>query len=195
MTPRIGVFGGTFDPPHVGHLVAASDARHALGLDRVLLMVANVPWQKVAVRDVSAPEDRVAMVDAAVAGAEGLEVSDLEIVRGGRSYTADTLAELAEAEPSAELFCILGADAAALFGTWERYEEVASRATLVVVDRPGSPTPVSGAFRWVRVDVPELEVSSTDLRRRVTAGAPIDFLTPPGVVTCIRERGLYRFPP
>jgi nicotinate-nucleotide adenylyltransferase len=192
---RIGVFGGTFDPPHIGHLVAASDARHRLGLDVVLLMVANVPWQKLGVRDVSPGEHRLAMVTAAVEGIEGLEGSDLELVRGGRSYTADTLAELAAIEPDADLFCILGADAAALFTTWERHEEVAERATLVVVDRPGSPAPVSGRFRWMRVDVPELEISSTDLRRRVGEGEPIDFLTPPGVVTCIRERDLYRLRP
>jgi nicotinate-nucleotide adenylyltransferase len=195
VTRRIGVFGGTFDPPHVGHLVAASDVRHHLGLDVVLLVVANVPWQKLGVREVGPAEDRLAMVAAAVDGVAGLEVSDLELRRGGPSYTADTLAELAASEPDAALFCILGADAAAVFTTWERHEEVAERATLVVVDRPGSPALIPGRFSWVRVDMPELEISSTDLRRRVAAGEPIDFLTPPGVVTCIRDRDLYRFGP
>ncbi|MCU1351667.1 MAG: nicotinate (nicotinamide) nucleotide adenylyltransferase, partial [Acidimicrobiales bacterium] len=92
VTRRIGVFGGTFDPPHVGHLVAASQARHALELDTILLVVANQPWQKVDAREVSPAVDRLAMVRSAVSGAAGLEASALEIDRGGTSYTADTLA-------------------------------------------------------------------------------------------------------
>lgn len=189
---RIGVFGGTFDPPHVGHLVAAVDALQVLDLDVVLLVVANVPWQKVGDRAVSPAEDRLAMVRAAVADTAGLEVSDLEIKRGGDSYTADTLAELRGAEPDAELFVILGNDAAAGFATWKRYEEVAAQATLVVVDRPGTPTPVDERFDWRRVDIPELEVSSTELRDRVAAGRSIRYLTPSAVASCIAERCLYR---
>ena len=110
---RIGVFGGTFDPPHIGHLVAAVDAQQVLGLDVVLLVVAAVPWQKVGERAISPAGERVAMVRAAVADRPGLEVSELEIRRGGPSYTADTLAELRHAEPDADLFVILGRDAAA----------------------------------------------------------------------------------
>jgi nicotinate-nucleotide adenylyltransferase len=188
------VFGGTFDPPHIGHLVAAVDARSALRLDVVLLVVANVPWQKVGSREISAPEDRLAMVRAAVADEPGLEASDLEIVRGGDSFTVDTLAELHRREPDAELFVIVGADAAAGFGTWERPDEVAALATLVVVDRPGTPTPDDGADgrRWLRVDIPDLEISSTELRRRVAEGRSIRYLVPPGAASVIAERGLYR---
>lgn len=190
---RIGVFGGTFDPPHVGHLVAAIDAQQVLRLDAVLLVVANVPWQKVDEREISAADDRLAMVRAAVADRPGIEVSDIEIRRGGPSYTADTLAALAAAEPDAKLFLILGNDAAAGFTTWERHEEVAALAELVVVDRPGSPTPADeDGLRWTRVDIPELEISSTELRWRVGAGRSIDYLTPAAVATCIAERGLYR---
>lgn len=189
---RIGVFGGTFDPPHIGHLVAALDAREVLGLDEVLLVVANVPWQKVDERQVSPAADRLALVQAAAAGVEGLAVTDLELRRGGPSYTADTLAELAAADPGAELFVILGFDAAAGFDTWERYQEVAERATLVVVDRPGPSRPLDDRFDWVRVDIPELEISSTDLRRRVADGRSIRYLVPDAVATCIAERGLYR---
>lgn len=158
----------------------------------VLLVVANVPWQKVGSRQISAAEDRLAMVRAAVADADGLEASDLELRRGGDSFTADTLADLRKAEPDAELFVILGNDAAAGFATWERFEEVAAGATLVVVDRPGAPTPSGGPFEWVRVDIPELEISSTELRARVAAGRSIRYLTPPGVDTWLRARGLYR---
>ena len=99
MGERIGMFGGTFDPIHVGHLVAAVNARHALGLDRVVMMVANVPWQKAGVRVVSSAEDRLALVEAAVGDVPGVEAGRLEIDRGGESYTADTLAELARPPP------------------------------------------------------------------------------------------------
>ena len=189
---RIGVFGGTFDPPHIGHLVAALDAQAALDLDVVLLVVANVPWQKVGSRELSAAEDRLAMVRAAVEDAPFLQVSDLELRRGGHSYTADTLEELHQQEPDAELFVILGDDAAAGFATWERYEEVAERASLVVVDRPGHPAPVDDRFTWIRVDIPELEISSTELRARVAAGRSIRYLTPSRVAACIADRALYR---
>lgn len=188
---RIGIFGGTFDPPHIGHLVAAVEARDALALDVVLLVVANVPWQKVGSREISSAEDRLAMVRAAVADEVGLEVSDLEIRRGGDTYTADTLADLRSVEPDAELFVVVGADAAAGFTTWDRYEEVAAEATLVVVDRPGAAGALDPRFDWVRVDIPELEVSSTDLRARVAAGRSVRYLTPDAVATCIAERALY----
>lgn len=189
---RIGVFGGTFDPPHIGHLVAAVDAQRELDLDVVLLVVANVPWQKVDSRAISPAEDRLALVEAAVADTPFLQVSDIEIRRGGSSYTADTLADLHREEPDAELFVILGNDAAAGFTTWERYDEVAEQATLVVVDRPGTPTPVDPRFDWVRVDIPELEISSTELRARVAAGRSIRFLTPSRVASAIADRSLYR---
>lgn len=189
---RIGVFGGTFDPPHIGHLVAAADARQELSLDVVLLVVANAPWQKLGTRSVSPAVDRLAMVEAAVADAPGLQVSDVEITRGGLSYTADTLEALQAVEPDAELFLILGNDAAAGFATWDRHREVAERARLVVVDRPGTPTPIDDGFEWTRVDIPELEISSTELRQRVAEGRSVRYLTPPEVVTCISERGLYR---
>ncbi len=189
---RLGVFGGTFDPPHVGHLVTAVNVRHALGLDCVLLVVANVPWQKVGERTISPPEDRLAMVEAAVRGVDGLEVSRIEVDRGGPSYTADTLADLAREQPGAELFLIVGSDAAAGLMTWERVDEVRARCTVVVVDRPGAEgeAPPEG-WRWERVEVPRLDVSSTDLRARVADGRPLDFLLPPEVIACIRERGLY----
>ncbi len=189
---RIGVFGGTFDPPHIGHLVAAINARQALDLDVVLLVVANVPWQKVGHRTVTAAEDRLAMMRAAVGDRDDLEVSDIEVRRGGDSYTADTLGELLDREPDAELFVILGRDAAAGLASWERHDEVVSQAQLVVVDRPGPPVELDRRYRWLRVDIPELEISSTELRDRVAAGLSIDYLTPSAVVDLIAARGLYR---
>lgn len=192
---RIGVFGGTFDPPHVGHLVTAVNVRHALGLDRLLLVVANEPWQKVGTRPITPASDRLAMVEAAVAGVDGLEASSVEIDRGGPSYTADTLADLAGVHPGAELLLVLGADAAAGLHTWDRVEEVRSSASLVVVERPGEPPPaVPPGWSWTLVEVPRLEVSSSDLRERVVDGRPLDYLLTPAVISCVRERRLYRGP-
>jgi nicotinate-nucleotide adenylyltransferase len=188
---RIGLFGGTFDPPHVGHLVTAVNVRHALRLDLVILMVANVPWQKQGTRTISPADDRLAMVDAAVADVEGLVVGDLEVRRGGDSYTADTLAELARLHPAAELFTIVGDDAAAGIDTWARADEVAARSSLVVVDRPGIPVELPSGYPWIRVEVPHLEVSSTDLRERVRDGRPLDYLITDPVQRIVRERSLY----
>jgi nicotinate-nucleotide adenylyltransferase len=132
------------------------------------------------------------MVEAAVEGIDGVEVSRLELDRPGPSYTADTLAMLAADLPEASLFCVLGADAATDLGTWERADDVPKLATLVVVNRPGTPSPSLPAD-WPRVDVeiPALEVSSTDLRTRVADGRPLDFLVPVGTIRCIRRLGLY----
>jgi nicotinate-nucleotide adenylyltransferase len=192
--PRIGILGGTFDPVHVGHLVAAVNARSALDLDRVILMVANVPWQKAGQRAVTSAEDRFAMVAAAVGEVAGLEASRLEIDRGGDSYTADTLIELASVYPGASLFLIVGWDVATELTTWDRWEEIQRLATLVVVNRPGAgrPAGLDGAgWRVEEVTVPNLEISSTDLRERAATGRPLDYLVPQAAVHCLRVRGLY----
>jgi nicotinate-nucleotide adenylyltransferase len=191
---RIGVLGGTFDPIHVGHLVAAVNARHDLELDRVILMVANSPWQKIGHRSVTPAEDRLAMVEAAVGGVEGVESGRLEIDRGGESYTADTLVALQSVYPGASLFLIVGWDVAAELTTWERWDEIQQLATLVVVNRPGAgrPAGLDGAgWRVEEVTVPNLEISSTDLRERAATGRPLDYLVPEAAVHCLRARGLY----
>lgn len=189
---RIGVFGGTFDPPHVGHLVTAVNVGHALDLDLVILMVANVPWQKEGTRRLTPAEDRYAMVAAAVDGVRGLAAGRTEIELGGPSYTADTLAALAVQYPDAEFFTIMGDDAAAGFLSWERYDEVLQRSAVVVVDRPGAKVPLPDAVAWIRVEVPRLEISSTDLRSRFVDGRPLAYLVTEPVLAVIGERGLYR---
>jgi nicotinate-nucleotide adenylyltransferase len=189
---RIGIFGGTFDPPHVGHLVTAVNVRHELALDRVLLVVSNIPWQKVGTRAISPAAARFAMVEAALADVEGLEASPLELDAGGPSYTADTLATLLAEDPARELFVILGADAAAGVLTWERCDEVRELATIVVVERPGAaPASAPPGWRWVQVEVPRLDVSSTDLRARAADGRPLDYLVTHEVAAWIADNGLY----
>ncbi len=187
----MGVFGGTFDPIHVGHLTAAVNARYSLRLDVVLLMVANVPWQKAGLRVVTPAEDRFAVVAAAVQGLVGVEASRIELDRGGDSYTADTLGELAASEPGIELFLIVGADVAAELDTWKGVATIRQLATLVVVNRPGSRVEDLPGWRVATVEIPALDVSSTDLRQRAVDGRPLDFLIPEPAVRCIRERGLY----
>jgi nicotinate-nucleotide adenylyltransferase len=190
---RLGLFGGTFDPPHVGHLVTAVNVRHELGLDRVLLVVNDQPWQKLGTREITPAEDRFAMVEAAVGSVDGLEASRIEIDRGGLSFTADTLHGLQADDPDRELYVILGSDAAGGLPSWERADEVRELSTIVVVERPGARevTPLPG-WRWQRVEVPRLEVSSTDLRARVADGRPLDYLLTPEVIAAVHERGLYR---
>jgi nicotinate-nucleotide adenylyltransferase len=188
---HIGVFGGTFDPPHVGHLVTAVNVRFTLALDLVILMVANVPWQKAGQRDITPAADRLAMVEAAVSDVDQLVAGDHEIRAGGASYTADTLGRLGEEYPGAQLYTIVGDDAAEGIHTWERVDEVLSRSRMVVVDRPGKPVTLDDTIDWIHVEVPRLEVSSTDLRARFGDGRPLDYLVTAPVLDVIRERGLY----
>jgi nicotinate-nucleotide adenylyltransferase len=194
MGRRIGILGGTFDPPHIGHLVMAVQVRDALALDEVLLVVAHEPWQKVGSRPISPSADRYALVEAAVADLEGIEASDLELRRGGPSYTADTLAELRASGPDDELWVILGADAAAGLPTWERGDEVAELAELVVAAREGETGTPPPGWSWRTVPMTRLDVSSTDLRDRVAEGRSIDVLVPPAVRSQIEARSLYRSP-
>lgn len=189
---RIGIFGGTFDPVHIGHLVAALEARQALGLDRVLVVVANDPWQKSDVRAVTGAEDRFAVVAAAVEGVEGLEASRVEIDRGGPSYTADTVAAIAGAFPGAELFLVVGADVVGELGTWKRADELVGAVTLVVVERGGVDAAADPpGWKVHRLRIPALEISSSDLRERLATGRNVDFLVPEAAIRCIRSRGLY----
>jgi nicotinate-nucleotide adenylyltransferase len=189
--PRIGLFGGTFDPIHRGHVEVAEAVRNALGLDRMLVVVANEPWQKQD-RPVTPAEDRYAMVAAALADHPGLEPSRIELDRGGPSYTVDTVRELREREPRAEIVVVVGADVVATLDTWRAHGALRDLVTLAVVDRPGAPVvdPPPG-WRFVHVPVAPVDVSSTDLRARLESGRPVEDAVPEAVIRCMSERGLY----
>lgn len=190
---RVGVFGGTFDPLHVGHLVAAQDVHHALELDRLLFVPAARPPHK-GERGLTDPHVREEMVRAAVGDDPRFEVSDLEIRRGGVSYTIDTLRSLEEFYTRAEVFLIVGTDQLAELDTWKEPEELARMARLTVISREGEDpdrlrAPVDVSFECVPVT--RVDVSSTLIRERVRAGEPIRYLVPDAVRRIIERERLY----
>jgi nicotinate-nucleotide adenylyltransferase len=188
---RIGVMGGTFDPNHNGHLVAASEvARHFL-LDEVVFVPTGQPYQK---RDVSGAEHRYLMTVIATASNPAFTVSKVDIDRGGPTYTIDTLRDLRAARPEAELFFISGADAVAQILEWKDARVLFSLAHFVAVSRPGHPLTVSGLpeEHVSLLEVPALAISSTDCRSRVSRGFPVWYLVPDGVVQYISKYHLYR---
>jgi nicotinate-nucleotide adenylyltransferase len=190
---KIGVMGGTFDPIHHGHLVAASEVADRFGLDEVVFVPTGQPWQK-SERQVSKAEDRYLMTVVATASNPRFSVSRVDIDRGGPTYTADTLTDLAAEYPDARLFFITGADALAQILSWQRYEKLFELAHFVGVTRPGytlgSDHLPAGAVTLV--EVPAMAISSTDCRQRVARGHPVWYLVPDGVVQYISKRGLYR---
>lgn len=190
---RIAVFGGTFDPPHIGHLIVASEVLAVGEFDEVQLVVANDPWQKRGARVVSDAAVRLDLVRRAVSGHQGLVASDVEIRRGGASYTIDTVETLLSDDASVEVSLVLGADAASRLGTWHRSTELAALVDVVVVGRPGAEMPsVAGEWNVTAVDVPAVDISSTEIRARVEGGRPIEFLVTESVRNAIEDHGLYR---
>ena len=193
MPQRLGVFGGTFDPPHRGHLAVAQAAQRTFALDRVLLVVANDPWKKSPDRAITPAADRLAMVQALARDQAGLEVSDREIRRGGPSYTVVTLRELAAAHPGSELFLIIGRDLVDDFSSWHESVEIGRLATIVVVDRPGYVT--DPQRDWKMLIIEPVDVSSTELREQLQQTSPADSKAlshmTSEVLQVIRSRGLY----
>jgi nicotinate-nucleotide adenylyltransferase len=189
---KIGVMGGTFDPIHHGHLVAASEVADRFGLDEVVFVPTGQPWQK-SEREVSAAEDRYLMT-VATASNPRFTVSRADIDRGGPTYTTDTLTDLHAQRPGSELYFITGADALAQILSWQKLDELFELAHFVGVTRPGYELDdhhlPDGAVTLV--EVPAMTISSTDCRRRVAEGHPVWYLVPDGVVQYISKRGLYR---
>lgn len=193
MHRKIGVMGGTFDPIHHGHLVAASEVADRFELDEVIFVPTGQPWQKVD-RVVSEAEDRYLMTVIATASNPRFSVNRVDVDRHGPTYTADTLADLHRQLPDADLFFITGADALAQILSWHKIEELFELAHFVGVTRPGYELTEEhlpdGAVTLV--EVPAMAISSTDCRRRVVEGHPVWYLVPDGVVQYISKRNLYR---
>ena len=191
---RLGILGGTFDPPHAGHLAAALAVQTQVGLDDVVLMVANEPWQKVGDRQVTPARVRFEMTEALVQGISGLRADDREISRGGPTYTVDTLEEILADQPGTEIFLIVGADTAQRLETWHRASDVVALSTIVIVNRDdvtnASPGFLHGA-RVVNVSMNRVDVSSSAIREAVANGESIDSLTSPSVASIIRDCSLY----
>ena len=196
---HIGILGGTFNPPHMGHLVMAQEALEQLDLERVVFLPVAVPPHKEAREDPGAAA-RVALCRLAVAGDERLAVSTLEVDRGGASFTVDTLRELHELQPEHDLTFIVGGDMAQSLPAWREPEAVLALARLAVAERAGVRRediarrlgPLHGGDRVTFFDMPRIDVSSSDIRRRVAEGRPIRYLVPDAVAEAIAERDLYR---
>ncbi|MCP2636798.1 nicotinate-nucleotide adenylyltransferase [Microbacterium sp. HD4P20] len=189
--PRIGVMGGTFDPIHHGHLVAASEVAQWFDLDEVVFVPTGEPWQKA---EVSPSEDRYLMTVIATASNPGFTVSRVDIDRTGPTYTIDTLRDLKALRPDAELFFITGADALAQILSWRDHDELWDLAHFVAVSRPGHVLNTDGlpSDDVSQLEIPALAISSTDCRDRVSRGHPVWYLVPDGVVQYIAKHHLYR---
>lgn len=191
---RIGMFGGTFDPPHTGHLIVAAHVREELGLDRIIFIPAMTPPHKQD-RAVTAGRHRLAMVERAIEGDPHFAVSDCELRRGGVSYTIDTVQDLLRTHSGAELTVLIGMDNLVDFSTWRDPEGILSRAAVVVMTRPGfthGPGDAPFLTRMRLCEVPDIGIAARDIRRRVSEGRSIRYLVPAGVEEYVATHGLYR---
>jgi nicotinate-nucleotide adenylyltransferase len=190
---RVGIFGGSFDPPHCGHLILAADARIKLELDVVLFIPSAVQPHKQGLKGQAAPEQRLAMVRAAVGSESGFLAEPMELERGGLSYTVDTLEELAPKYPGAELFLIIGEDSARALDTWHKPERIKKMVTLGVLRRHNpADLPLSLPKGAVEASSRLVDVSSSEIRERVKTGKSIHGFVPEVVEHYIRSNGLYR---
>jgi nicotinate-nucleotide adenylyltransferase len=195
---RVGILGGAFNPPHIGHLVCAQEALVQLELERVVLVPVGVPPHREIDLDPGA-ETRLEMAELAIADDERLEASRIELDREGPSYTTDTLEQLAKESPKDELFLILGGDQAAALASWHEPESVLERATVAVFERVSwgrnaimiKIGRLPGAERVRYLDMPLIQVSSSAIRRRVREGVPIRYLVSDRVAEYIEDKGLY----
>ena len=186
---RVGILGGTFDPIHIGHLIAASSVYEALNLDSVVFIPAGDPWQK-RDRDLSTGQQRLKMVKLATENDTRFQVSDVEIARSGPTYAVDTVREWKRLNPSDELFWIVGSDALSGIPSWHEWEALVSEVTIVAVNRVGQNDSVP--FDFVSVDMPEVRISATELRDRFTNGLDTQYLVPKNVSQYISDQGLYQ---
>jgi nicotinate-nucleotide adenylyltransferase len=194
--PRIGLYGGSFDPPHNAHLALARVARDHLQLDELRLVPAGQPWQK-AGKVVASAADRLAMLRLAIAGEPGLRIEECELHRAGASYTIDTVEQLqAGAAPGTEWFLVIGQDQYAHLDTWRRWQDLLAKVTLAVAGRAGQAVQPNAALaavphRVVALPLPPMALSSSDVRARAARGEGIDSMVPPAVAGYIGQAHLY----
>jgi len=191
---KLGIFGGTFDPVHHGHLIVAEAVRESAGLDRIMFVPTMISPHKQETAATPAAQ-RLAMLREAVKPNPFFEVLDMEIERGGVSYTVDTIRALEGTHPHDAFYLLIGADNLQEFATWREPLEILRRVTLVVMDRPGFP-PAGGELpfpaRMIHCRVPAIDISGTDIRRRMKEGLPISYLVPPSVARFIGRHRLYQ---
>lgn len=185
---KVGLLGGTFNPPHIGHLIMANEVKHALQLDEVRLMPTSIPPHKADPSDAT-PEQRLRMVNLSVSGIDGLKASSFEVDRGGVSYTFDTMKALTEQEPDTKFHFIIGGDMIDMLHKWYKIDELLDIVTFVGVGRPG--TVGETQYPITMVHIPEIDLSSTLIRSRLQTGDTVRFLVPESIEAYIRQEGLY----
>ena len=187
---RIGLMGGTFDPIHIAHLVAASEVCQSLNLDQVLFIPAGNPWQKAGTQ-ISPGQTRLQLVDLAIASDGRFSSSDIELIRSGETYAIETVRQLLSDNPENQYVWIVGADALVGMPTWHNFDELKELIEIIAVNRNG----VDHAdvdFEYTYVQIPEIDISATEIRARVKAGKEIKYLVPVEVERFIKESGLYK---
>jgi nicotinate-nucleotide adenylyltransferase len=192
---KIGILGGTFDPPHLGHLIVAEYVRERLGLECVVFVPAVIPPHKQQRPDITPPEGRMEMVRRAIAGNPSFDLSDIEVRRGGISFTVDTLKELRMRHPSDELYLLLGMDNVRDFGTWKDPDMIKRMARVVIMTRPGyqiGPEARKDVKAMTLCEVPDIGISSREIRRLVAHGESVRYMVPASVLEYMTEHRLYQ---
>ncbi|MFH1411084.1 MAG: nicotinate-nucleotide adenylyltransferase [Candidatus Omnitrophota bacterium] len=187
---RIGLLGGTFDPIHIGHILLAQECWHGLGLDKVVFIPAFIPPHKKINEDISVA-DRLNLVRISLEGDKRFEISTYEIDAQGTSYSVDTVEHFIKTNRGADIFFITGSDSSVTLGDWKRIDDILALTTFVIVSRPGWKDESPYEERIMRMKMPHVDISSTEIRRRIKAKEPIDHFLMPAAVEYIRNKGLY----
>jgi nicotinate-nucleotide adenylyltransferase len=192
---KIGIFGGTFNPPHYGHLIVAEFIREEVGLDKIIFIPCSIPPHKQNneyLAQIASPEHRFEMVKLAITGNKFFEVSDIEINRGGVSYTIDTVNYFVSNFPEEKFYLLIGADQFAEFHTWRKPDEIVQKVNLIVFNRPGFVIPQTEFSRFATfITIPNIEISASTIRKRIRHGKSIKYLVPPAVEEYILANKLY----
>jgi nicotinate-nucleotide adenylyltransferase len=192
---KIGIFGGTFNPPHYGHLIVAEFIREEVGLDKIIFIPCSIPPHKQNneyLSQIASPEHRFEMVKLAIIGNKFFEVSDIEINRGGVSYTIDTVNYFVSNFPEEKFYLLIGADQFAEFHTWRKPDEIVQKVNLIVFNRPGFVIPKTEFSKFATfITIPNIEISASTIRKRIRHGKSIKYLVPPAVEEYIFVNKLY----